>query len=55
VYRHSQGMLSPQGLLLRFGRPDDAQFKLYGYWYTILPGSKRYLGESGIVAIQSGK
>jgi hypothetical protein len=48
-YRHSQGMLSPQGLLLRFGRSDDAQFKLYGYWHTILPGSKRYLGESGMV------
>lgn len=48
-YRHSEGMLSPQGLLLRFGRSDDAQFKLYGYWHTILPGSKRYLGESGMV------
>ena len=47
-YRHSQGMLSPQGLLLRFGRSDDAQFELYGYWHTILPGSKRYLGESGM-------
>jgi hypothetical protein len=22
---------------------------LYGYWHTILPGSKRYLGESGMV------
>jgi hypothetical protein len=48
-YRHSQGMLSPQGLLLRFGRLDDAQLKLYSYWHTILPGSKRYLGESGMV------
>jgi hypothetical protein len=46
-YRHSQGMLSPQGLLLRFGRSEDSQAKLYGYWHTILPGSKRYLGESG--------
>ena len=48
-YRHSIGMLSPQGLLLRFGILDEAQLKLYGYWHTILPGSKRYLGESGLV------
>ena len=52
-YRHSQGMLSPQGLLLRFARSDDAQFKLYAYWHTILPGSKRYLGESGMVGDNS--
>jgi hypothetical protein len=45
-YRHSQGMLSPRGLLLRFGRSDDAQFKLYGYWHTVLHGSKRYLGDN---------
>jgi hypothetical protein len=48
-YRHSQGMLSPQGLLLRFGTSDEAQLKLYGYWHAILPGSKRYLGESGML------
>jgi hypothetical protein len=41
-------MLSPQGLLLRFGRP-DAHLALYSYWHTIFPGSKRYLGESGMV------
>jgi hypothetical protein len=46
-YRQSQGMLSPQGLLLRFGR-QDAHLKLHGYWHTILPGSKRYLGQSGM-------
>jgi hypothetical protein len=48
-YRNSQGILSAQGLLLPFDRPNDAQLKLYGYWHTILPGSKRYLGESGMV------
>jgi hypothetical protein len=48
-YRNSQGILSPQGLLLRFAGPNDAQLKLYGYWHTIPPGSKRYLGESGMV------
>ncbi len=42
-------MLSPQGLLLHFGRSDDAQLKLYGYWHTILAGSKRYLSKSGMV------
>jgi hypothetical protein len=46
-YRHSQGMLSAEGLLLRFGRP-DSHLKLHGYWHTILPGSKRYLGRSGM-------
>jgi len=48
-YRRSQGMLSPQGLLLRYGRSDDAHIKLHSYWHTIFPGSKRYLGESGMV------
>jgi hypothetical protein len=48
-YRDSQGILSPQGLLLPFDRPNDAQLKLYGYWNAILPGSKRYLGQSGMV------
>jgi hypothetical protein len=48
-YRHAKGMLSPHGLLLRFGRSDEAQLKLYSYWWTILAGSKRYLGESGMV------
>lgn len=44
--RQVQGMLSPQGLLLPFGRSNP---KLHGYWHTIFPGSKRYLGESGMV------
>jgi hypothetical protein len=47
-YRHSHGMLSTQGLLLRFGRP-DADLALHRYWHTIFPGSKRYIGESGMV------
>ena len=47
-YRQSQGMLSPNGVLLRFGRP-DSNLALLGYWHTIFPGSKRYLGESGMV------
>ena len=48
-YRHSRGMLSPKSLLLRFGRSEESLLKLYGYWHTILPGSKRYLTESGMV------
>lgn len=46
-YRHSRGMLSPQNLLLPFGIPEES-LKLYRYWHTILPGSKRYLSESGM-------
>jgi hypothetical protein len=42
-------MLSFQTLLLPFGRSNDALLKLYRYWSTILPGSKRYLSESGMV------
>lgn len=38
-YRHSRGMLSAQSLLLPFGRSEDL-LKLFGYWHTILPGSK---------------
>ena len=52
-YHHYVGMLSAQSLLLRFGRPDDANLKLYGYWHTILPGSKRYLTKSGMVGDNS--
>jgi hypothetical protein len=48
-YRHSCGMLSVQSLLLSFGRSEDSLLKLFGYWHTILPGSKRYLSESGMV------
>jgi hypothetical protein len=48
-YRHSQGMLSPQQLLLPFGRSKDPYSRLYAYWHTILPGSKRYLAESGMM------
>jgi hypothetical protein len=48
-YRDSQGILSPRGLLLPFDRPNDAQLQLYGYWNSILPGSRRYLGKSGMV------
>jgi hypothetical protein len=52
-YRHSWGMLSPQTLLLPFGRSHDSLFKLYSYWHTILPNSKRYLSESGMVGDNS--
>jgi hypothetical protein len=48
-YRHSRGMLSVQSLLLSFGRSEDSLLKRFGYWHTILPGSKRYLSESGMV------
>jgi hypothetical protein len=49
TYRHSRSMLSPQALLLPFGRSDEKLMNLYRYWQTILPGSKRYLAESGMV------
>ena len=48
-FRHSRGMLSAKGVLLPFDRRDESAMKLYAYWNTILPGSKRYLGESGMV------
>jgi len=48
-YRHSRGMLSVQSLLLPFRGPEDSLLKLLGYWHSILPGSKRYLCESGMV------
>lgn len=41
-------MLSGRELLLPFGIPESV-LRIYHYWNTILPGSKRYLGESGIV------
>lgn len=47
-YRHSQGMLSAQTLLLPFGMPENF-LRLSRYWGIILPGSKRYLAESGMV------
>src|SRR5215472_11180328 len=47
-YRHSRGMLSGRHLLLPFGVPEDI-LKMWTYWEAILPGSKRYLGESGMV------
>ena len=49
TFRHSRGMLSPHSLLLPFGRWEESTLKLYTYWNTVLPGSKRYLGESGMV------
>jgi hypothetical protein len=33
-------------VLLPFGLPQE-QLKLYGYWHTILPGSKRYFNAKG--------
>ena len=35
-------------MLLPFGVPENV-LRMWGYWKTILPGSKRYLGESGMV------
>jgi hypothetical protein len=43
-YRHSTGMLQPQ-LLLGQGQLSEH----LTYWQTILPGSKRYVSESGMV------
>jgi hypothetical protein len=45
-FQQSHGLLSAQGVLLPFRRSNA---KLYGYWHTIFAGSKRYLGESGMV------
>jgi hypothetical protein len=42
-YRHSHGMGSGRQLLTPFGMKDE-QYKILSYWNTILPGSKRYLG-----------
>ena len=44
-----RSMLSATSVLLPFYRRDESAMKLYAYWNTILPGSKRYLGESGMV------
>jgi hypothetical protein len=49
VFRHSRGMLSANGVLLPFDRRNESAMKLHAYWNTILPSSKRYLGESGMV------
>lgn len=42
-------MLSPQVTLLPFDKLPESHWRLHTYWHTIFPGSKRYLGESGIV------
>jgi hypothetical protein len=49
TFRRSQGMLSPKNLLLPFHHQDESATKLYTYWQTIFSGSKRYIGESGLV------
>jgi len=49
TFRHSRGMLSPKNILLPFHRRDESAMKLANYWQTIFPGSKRYIGESGLV------
>jgi hypothetical protein len=51
-YRHSIGMLFAQSLLVPFGRSEVAR-RLSVYWDAILPGSKRYLGKSGMVGDNS--
>jgi len=48
-FRHSRGMLSPRGVMLTFEGRTQSSLKLLTYWHTIFPGSKRYLGESGMV------
>jgi hypothetical protein len=45
-YQHSIGMLSTQ-VLLPFGMREDF-LKRTWYWNTILPGSKRYVSQSGL-------
>jgi hypothetical protein len=47
-YRHGKGMLSASPLLLPFGVAQEHLPSLR-YWHVILPGSKRYLSESGMV------
>jgi hypothetical protein len=48
LYRHSRGMLSAQPLLLPFGAREE-HLRILRYWNSILPGSKRYLNEEGMV------
>ena len=48
-FHHSRGMLSPRTLLLPFGLPNNLNLKVYEYWNTIFPGSRRYIAESGLV------
>ena len=50
--RHSRRLLSPQVLLLPFGKPERS-LKLFGYWHAILPGSKRYVSQAGMVGDNS--
>ena len=52
-FYHSRGMLSPKALLLPFGLTSPFQRKLHMYWNSIFPGSKRYIGESGLVGDNS--
>ena len=47
-YRHMRDMLSPENVLLPFGRREEA-LQLNRYWTTILSGSKRYLCNAGMV------
>jgi hypothetical protein len=49
TFRHSRGMLSSNTLLLPFRPQNESATKLYTYWQTIFPGSKRYVAESGLV------
>jgi hypothetical protein len=47
-YQHMRDMLSPENVLLPFGRRGEA-LQLNRYWATILSGSKRYLCKAGMV------
>jgi hypothetical protein len=48
-FRYSRGMISPKNVLLPFNRASESNSKLYTYWQTIFPGSKRYIAESGLL------
>jgi hypothetical protein len=48
AYAHSVGFLSPRPLLLPFGT-DGSALSIASYWNTIMPGSRRYLSEAGMI------
>lgn len=51
-YRHARQLISPRFLLLPF-EWNDATRKRATYWQAILPSSKRYVGELGMVGVNS--
>ena len=51
-FNESIGWIGQRRLLLHFGELTPIQ-KIFGYWFTVLPGSKRYLAKNLIVGDNS--